>query len=189
MVSDASFHSICLILCFDWARMSFFPSLTLSLFPFKQVHHLGQAQSLARSFSAMENEHVCYELLSKNKHLVSTDYSLFCFVIALLNPYSHNSLLSSFPSAWLWLCPIPPLLLFYFTVSYLSFSFIMTVVPSFLPFIPFYSRLSVSLEYNINLIVNIIKILYWIVYRSIVLAELYCRADWCRTQYGETKPL
>ena len=75
-----------------WARiMSFFPSLTLSLFPFKQVHHLDQTQSLVRFFSAIENGHVCYELLSKNKHLVSTDYSLFYFVIALLNPYSHNS--------------------------------------------------------------------------------------------------
>jgi hypothetical protein len=71
--------------------MSFFPSLTILLFPFKQVHHLGQAQSLLRFFSVIENGHACYELLSKNKHLVSTDYSLFCFVIALLNPYSHNS--------------------------------------------------------------------------------------------------
>ena len=134
MVSDASFHSICLILCFDWARMSFFPSLTLSLFPFKQVHHLGQAQSLARSFSAMENEHVCYELLSKNKHLVSTDYSLFCFVIALLNPYSHNShpfLLHDFAFVQF---PPPPVLFHW----YPSFSFIMTVVPSSLPSIPFY---------------------------------------------------
>jgi hypothetical protein len=43
-----------LILCFVWARMSLLPSLTFSLFPFKQVHHLGQAQYLARSSSAID---------------------------------------------------------------------------------------------------------------------------------------
>jgi hypothetical protein len=55
--------------------MSFFPSLTLSLFPFKQVHHLGQVQSLARSFSAIENGHVCYDLLSKNNVILSISHS------------------------------------------------------------------------------------------------------------------
>ena len=125
---------------FWMARISLLPSLTLSLFPFKQVHRLGQAQSLARSSSTIENGHVCcvvvlvssgrhgrfldfdllaatfcscgglpsfeagikpchsllqaYYELSSNKHLVNTDYALFCFVIALLNPYSNNSLLS-----------------------------------------------------------------------------------------------
>ena len=44
---------------FWMARISLLPSLTLSLFPFKQVRHLGQAHSLARSSSAIENGHVC----------------------------------------------------------------------------------------------------------------------------------
>ena len=142
MVSDAWLEPICLILRFDWARMSLLPSLTLSLFPFRQVRHLGQAHSLARYSSAIENGHVCcpvvlvssgrhgrfffktltcwrqlfahgglpsleaaiktcrslqafYEL-SINTHLVSSDYVLFYFVIALLNSYSHNLLLLSF---------------------------------------------------------------------------------------------
>jgi hypothetical protein len=70
MVSDAWLEPICLILRFDWARMSLLPSLTLSLFPFRQVRHLGQAHSLARYSSAIENGHVCCPvvLVSSGRH-------------------------------------------------------------------------------------------------------------------------
>ena len=153
MVSDASFDSICLILRFDLVHMSFFPSLTLSLFPFKQqVHHLGQAQYLARSSSA----------IGKCMH--------WSVLSLLLNPYSHNSLLSfcmtlalSFPPTSCFISLLPFLFLHYdcYFLLLLAFCF-----PSI------HDSLLVYREYNINLlniIINTIKISYWIVYRSIVL--------------------
>ena len=72
--------------------MAVFSTLTC----WRQLFAHGGLPSLETAIKTCRSIQVCYELSINNKHLVSEDYALFSFVIAFLNPYSHNLLLLSF---------------------------------------------------------------------------------------------
>ena len=71
--------------------MAVFSTLTC----WRQLFAHGGLPSLEAAIKTCRSLQAFYEL-SINTHLVSSDYALFYFVIALLNPYSHNLLLLSF---------------------------------------------------------------------------------------------
>jgi len=72
--------------------MAVFSTLTC----WRQLFAHGGLPSLETAIKTCRSIQVFYELSINNKHLVSEDYALFSFVIAFLNPYSHNLLLLSF---------------------------------------------------------------------------------------------
>jgi hypothetical protein len=72
--------------------MAVFSTLTC----WRQLFAHGDLPSLETAIKTCRSIQVCYELSINNKHLVSEDYALFSFVIAFLNPHSHNLLLLSF---------------------------------------------------------------------------------------------
>jgi hypothetical protein len=72
--------------------MAVFSTLTC----WRQLFAHGGLPSLEAAIKTCRSLQAFYELSINNKHLVSEDYALFSFVIAFLNPYSHNLLLLSF---------------------------------------------------------------------------------------------